>query len=45
MAASAHAFATRRIGITQSLFANPDRNGGVALPPTRRHLLQRSDVK
>jgi cyclopropane-fatty-acyl-phospholipid synthase len=35
MAASAHAFTSRRIGITQTLFAKPSASGRASLPLTR----------
>jgi cyclopropane-fatty-acyl-phospholipid synthase len=38
MAASARAFATGRIGLAQTLFAKPDRDGRVDLPLTRGDL-------
>jgi cyclopropane-fatty-acyl-phospholipid synthase len=38
MAASAHAFASHRIGIAQTLFAKPDSYGQVMIPLTRRDL-------
>ncbi len=38
MSASAHAFATGRIGLAQVLFAKPDARGRVALPRTRADL-------
>jgi cyclopropane-fatty-acyl-phospholipid synthase len=38
MAASAHAFASGRIGLAQVLFAKPDADGRVALPRTRADL-------
>ena len=38
MAASAHAFASAQIGLTQVLFGKPDRRGNVPLPPTRHDL-------
>ncbi len=38
MAASAHAFASGRIGLAQVLFAKPDAGGRVTLPRTRADL-------
>jgi cyclopropane-fatty-acyl-phospholipid synthase len=38
MAASAHAFASRRIGLAQVLLAKPDRRGRVSIPLTRNDL-------
>jgi cyclopropane-fatty-acyl-phospholipid synthase len=38
MAASAHGFATGRVGLIQALLARPDRDGSHALPLTRRDL-------
>jgi cyclopropane-fatty-acyl-phospholipid synthase len=38
MAASAHAFAARRLGLAQVLFAKPTADGAVALPRTRADL-------
>jgi len=35
MSASAHAFASGRIGLAQVLFAKPDARGRVMLPRTR----------
>jgi cyclopropane-fatty-acyl-phospholipid synthase len=38
MAGSAQGFRTGRMGLFQSLLAKPDKDGAVAVPPTRRDL-------
>ena len=38
LAASGYGFRTGRIGVIQALFAKPDQEGRVRLPPTRRDL-------
>jgi cyclopropane-fatty-acyl-phospholipid synthase len=38
MAGSAQGFRTGRMGLFQSLLAKPDKDGAVAIPPTRRDL-------
>jgi cyclopropane-fatty-acyl-phospholipid synthase len=40
MAASAHGFASRKIGLAQTLFAKPDEFGNVRLPLTRADLVR-----
>jgi cyclopropane-fatty-acyl-phospholipid synthase len=44
MAASAHAFASGRIGITQTLLAKPDRQGHVHAPLTRADLYEMAPI-